>query len=745
MALTPDDAPLAMDWNTWDSVYPAQMTYLPLGLTVTPCAYAASVARFTTFPATAPGLSLGTREVDGSVVNLHLEHGGSALEWHYAKPAPDLLQGGWEAGKLAEWALRFWVLLVFRLEPDGDGKLADWHFDSESGALSAEAKDRRITVQGDAPPLMATFHDSIEALEAEFRDFGYFYLGSRGTSGKVAVLRYNLEEMPRFRFSVAIDAPASAATAVTPAPRQAGLAGAPLDALRDLVGWNTVFDPINRRRYMSLSRNWVAQKFGGFGVWLDDLFYHGLMSALFAPELAADCVKAVLATDTPEGNFACLITGRDRWVDRSQPPICSFILWKIWQHGGDDALLDLAYPRLLQNHDWWFAHREGGRGTVGGDGFMSWGTSPVGDGLYKRTKLGAKNESSMDNSPLHDEAQYDPASGCLDAADVGLNSLLALDGEVLALMARHRGDAATAHRLEARAAALRERIQERLWDESRAIFANRRWQGGFIRSLAPTSFYPLLANATTAAQEAHLLHWLHDPQAFGGTWRLPSVTRTDPAYGDNVYWRGRIWAPLNYLTYAGLKRAGYDGAATELAADSMRLFSAAWAKRQCPENFNADTGLADDQPDTDLFYGWGGLLPLLGVNEAIDVAPWGGWEITPRPAGSSGDWRLGPLRAFGRSAILSVVGGWLTLALDGKPVLRTDIATRLRRIEITPDSLSLETLGGGSMVLPGRAAASLRHVRFDGREAAVQQAPEGATVKLGSFDSPRRLEIRWSA
>ena len=41
-------------WNTWDSVYPAQMTYLPLGLTVTPCAYAASTTSFTTLPATAP-------------------------------------------------------------------------------------------------------------------------------------------------------------------------------------------------------------------------------------------------------------------------------------------------------------------------------------------------------------------------------------------------------------------------------------------------------------------------------------------------------------------------------------------------------------------------------------------------------------------------------------------------------------------------------------------------------------------
>jgi putative isomerase len=483
----------------------------------------------------------------------------------------------------------------------------------------------------------------------------------------------------------------------------------------------------------------VAQKFGGFGIWLDDLFYHALMSALFDPKLARDCIKAVLATETPEGNFACLITGRDRWIDRSQPPICSFILWKIWRHTGDDSLVDLAYERLLENHDWWFAHRDGNH-----DGLMAWGTSPVGDGLYMRTKLGAKNESSMDNSPIHDEARYDPKSGCLDQADVGLNSLLALDGEILALFAHRRGDPATAQRLEARRAALRERIGERLWDPERQVFANRRWHGAFIRSLAPTSFYPLLAGAASDRQQAHLLHWLHDPRAFGGRHRLPSVTRDDPAYRDNVYWRGRVWPPLNYLTYAGLKRCGHEREASGLAADSMALFAAAWAKRQVPENFSAETGIADDQPDTDTFYGWGGLMPLIGINEVIDVTPWGGWEVTPRPNGASGDWRLGPLLVFGGRTELASRGGWLTITVNGVPVLKTDIVTRLRQIELRPDGLTFDCQGLGSVVFPGRKPSGVKHARFDGRALAVGAREGEAAVGVPTVESPRRLEVRWS-
>jgi putative isomerase len=719
-------------WNTWDSVYPAQMTYLPLGLTVTPCAYAASTATFTTFPATAKGLSLGEREVDGASVKLHLALSGTELDWHYEKPSATQLRGGWEATKFGEWGLRFWVMLVLRLDPGHDGNLAAWSYDPKTGRLTAHSRGIDITVEGDAAPLMVTFHDSIAALEQELKSHGYFYLASRGTEGEVAVLRYNLEEMPRFNFRVDVGHPAAAKAPVLKS-RQTGFGAAPLDALRDLVGWNTVFDAINRRRYMSLSRNWVAQKFGGFGVWLDDLFYHALMSALFDPALARDCIKAVLATETPEGNFACLITGNDRWIDRSQPPICSFILWKIWKHTGDDSLVDLAYERLLINHDWWFTHRDGNH-----DGLMAWGTSPVGDGLYKRTKLGAKNESSMDNSPIHDEAQYDPKSGCLDQADVGLNSLIALDGEILALFARRRGDAKTAERLETRAAALRQRIADRLWDPARGIFANRRWNGNFIRSLAPTSFYPMLAGATTEAHQSKLLDWLHEPKAFGGEHRLPSVTRDDPAYHDNVYWRGRVWPPLNYLTYGGLKRCGYAADASALAADSVQLFAAAWAKRQMPENFSAESGAADDQVDTDLFYGWGGLMPLIGINEIIDVTPWRGWEINPRPAGAAGDWRLGPLLAFGRMAELVSEGDWLTLTLDALPVLRTCIVTLLSQIEIRADGIDLETRGGGTIALSAQATGELRSAKFDGRAVAVTQG----AVTLPSMDRPCRLELR---
>jgi putative isomerase len=750
-------------WNTWRSEQPAEASYLPLGLRVSVCAYAASRNAFTTFPSGSAGLRLGPRSVAGESISLELAHAGTTLGLRYEKPDPFTLRGAWQADALGEWGLRFWVMLCLRLAPPNDpsGRLSTWQFDSASGAMTARAGASEVVVLGERPPLLATFHPSVEALREEFETKGYFCLDSRGESGPVAVLRYHLEEMPAFRFAATVgndrrlcearatavlglgpDEPAAPASEAAPAlpqqrlPEQHGRHAGALDAVRDVVGWNTVWDPANRRPYTSLSRNWVAQKFGGWGVWLDDVLYHALMAGLFDAGLARDNLRAVFAGATAAGNLPCLLTGRDSWVDRSQPPIGAYIVWLIHLRSGARDILDLAYPILLRNHDWWWRERDGN-----GDGLVEYGTSPIGAGLYRGTKLAAKDESSMDNSPVHDEARLDPRSGTLDCADVGLNSLLALDGEMLGRMARALGDVATAERLEGQAALLRQRIAARLWDPERRVFANRLWSGAFVRSLAPTSFYPLLAGAATPEQAQAMAALLDDPATFGGPWLLPSVARSDPAFADNVYWRGRVWPPLNFLTYQGLRRCGLEAAASRLAENSLDLFMRAWQpERQCPENYSAVSGAAADQPDTDLFYGWGALMPLLGVAEVTDVSPWDGWVVDndEQPV------RLGPLTTPAGAATVVNEDGILTVAIAGRPVLRTNLRGRLRRLRVEPAAVSVLLPPGrdpGWLELPQVPSGRVALARCAGRPLAVQASGGGIRLAVPPRSEAAMLEL----
>jgi putative isomerase len=625
---------------------------------------------------------------------------------------------------------------------------------------------------------MVTVHPSLDALREEMQSKGYWYLTSRGTAGPVMALRFNLEEMPELSFAAVVADEAAAAVervgAVLSAssPSRLGYRLAPQDedaswrrtprtlrhedageslhphpevaaqrpskdedarvaAIRDVIAWNTVWDPVNRRPYTALSRNWGAQKFGGWGVWLDDLFFHALMASLVEADVARENLEAALSNATAQGNLACLVTGRDAWVDRSQAPVGGFVAWLLYQRLGDETLLRRAYPVLAANHAWWLKARDGN-----GDGLYEYGSSEVGSGLYVGTKLAAKDESFMDNSPVHDEAEFDPQTRTLNAADVGLNSLIALDAEMLALIAARLGDSEAASRYTLTAEALRARIMARLWDEERGVFANRLWSGKFVRSLAPTSFFPLLAGAASREQAKMMARLLQDPAKFGGQWLLPSVTRDDPAFGDNVYWRGRIWPPLNFLVWAGLRRAGFAAEATALAENSWLLFQRAWGKRKCPENFSAATGEAFDQPDTDDFYGWGALMPFIALGERIDVSPWDGWSLTRGIAGE----QVGPVHSPWGALELSAEAGAMTVRIDGRLRLATSVE-RLTRLEFDGNAIRAVLPPGPAgawLAVPGGGVSS---ARLDGAALTGRRERDRLVFTLPARTAPVKLEL----
>jgi putative isomerase len=723
-------------WSTW-SGRPAEMVFLPLGVRLTPVAYAGSRNAATLFPP-GEGLRLGRHDLSATSIDLDLTHAGTTLAWSYAKPDPFRVVGRWRATTLGEWGLRFWVNLCVSAEGGEEAV-----HDAEAGALVIKVGTRFVALVGAEPAVQVTGHASVEGLAADYEAHGYFHLGSRAERAAVLALRYNLEMTREGAFALAVAdrrdlaiAHARDALETVPDPAAPGHTGryaGALDALRDVMAWNTVWDGINGRAYTSISRNWNQQKFGGFGVWLDDQLYAALMAGIFDPEAGRDNLRAALASATPQGNFACLVTANDAWVDRTQLPVASFVVWSMFLRTRDRSILTLMAAALRRNYAWWWTNRD-----PGGRGLVSYGTSDVGEGLYKGTSFGARNESSMDNAPIHDEARYDPGTRTLDCLDVGLNSLLALDAEMLSLISAELGDDAGARDFAERAEATRDLIRTELWDPSRRIFANRLWSGAFVRSLGPTSFYPFAAGVPTGEQTEHLLAHLADPNTFGGDPGLPGVTRDDPAFPDNSYWRGRVWPPLNYWVWQGLRRAGHREEARRLAERSFALFSTSWERRLCPENYNGTTGEPLDQPDTDGFYGWGALMPAMAVGEITDVSPWSGWEVT----NDGRDLELGPVETPAGSVTATVSVGTLTIWKAGRALLETNIRGRLSELRIEVDRVSFVLAASadstGFVRLPA-IEGNILLARAGGRDLIVRSDAGG--VSFTGFDAANETMI----
>jgi putative isomerase len=120
---------------------------------------------------------------------------------------------------------------------------------------------------------------------------GYYRPHPPQADGRWAVLRFNGQSQAVTRFAVAgatDDAAAErrahqvlagAQALIEARGEQARAGSAPERAVRDVVAWNTVLDRPNMRWFTILSRNWTEAKFGGWGVWLNDVLFHALLAA----------------------------------------------------------------------------------------------------------------------------------------------------------------------------------------------------------------------------------------------------------------------------------------------------------------------------------------------------------------------------------------------------------------------------------------------------------------------------------
>jgi len=403
------------------------------------------------------------------------------------------------------------------------------------------------------------------------------------------------------------------------------------EAITKVVAWNTIWEPINKKICSVLSREWACSPhFGGYMLCAWDTFFTALLSSLEDKKLAYYNVKAILDEIVKEGFVPNFASALGKSTERSQPPVGSYCVLKIYRAWKDEKILQEFFPKLLTWHKWWFTKRDGNS-----DGLLEFGAHPS----PERGAVGHKHadfrtkaiwESGLDNSPMYDGIKFNGETYTLELADVGLNSLYALDSWALAEIARELGNENEERKLRKEYNRVKDKINVELWNEDKGIYLNRHWNGKFSYRISPTSFYPLIAGvAPKNRAERMVREHLLSKNEFWGKYVIPSISRDDVAFLDNTYFRGRIWGPLNFLVTEGLRRYEFDKVAHKLARKSVRLFRKEWNEEShIHENYNALTGEGDDDPlSSDPFYIWGALLPYLGIQELIDVEPWAGLRL----------------------------------------------------------------------------------------------------------------------
>jgi hypothetical protein len=431
-------------------------------------------------------------------------------------------------------------------------------------------------------------------------------------------------------------------------PNSGGLIDDSLETLNTIVNSQVAWDNWHGYLYTPVTRRWNdfyqlrlgldPQAEGPvFGLW--DSLFAALMHAGHCREAAEGNLRLLFDENvlTECGYPPNYVASPIKSGDRSQPPLAGLVAWKVYQKQGNKTLLEDLFPHLLRWNYWWLQARDGN-----GDGLLEWGSDDnvAMPGNDAGTLFGAKCESGMDNSPLFDDAVFDEEKKVMNLNSIGLSSLYATDCLYLSRIAGELNQQVEMDKLLHRYDKTKEAIENLLWSDQNRLYLDRYWDGLFSKRISPCSFFPLLARipAQGKAEEIVREHLL-DEEAFWGEYVIPSISRKDPAFNDQLYWRGRIWPPLNYLVYLGLKEYGFDDIACRLALKTYRLFMKEWTLNgHCHENYHALTGLGCDVPGkkenfdhgsmgnigSDPFYTWGALLLKPVVDELIDTDPDGG-------------------------------------------------------------------------------------------------------------------------
>ena len=393
-------------------------------------------------------------------------------------------------------------------------------------------------------------------------------------------------------------------------------------AMECAVAWDTIYDPKGDRVITPVSRLWSIDS-GGYVLFCWDTFFAGLLAAAGGcKELAYFNAREILREGEAAGfvpNFA-YATGQIS-ADRSQPPVGSAMVREIYRIYHEKWFVEEMYPGLLRWNEWFASHRSAESGA------LCWGSNPITPKFGNVWEYGhhgvddtygAALESGLDNSPMYDDVPFDKQAHMLMLEDVGLTGLYIYDCRCLIELARLIGKSGDIPAIEARLARAEAGL-EGMWDEQNGFYYNRRTDTGeFSRRISPTNFYALFSAKVSGERQRRMAqeHY-YNPEEFYGDWMLPACGRNDPAFADQNYWRGRVWAPLNFLVYLALQGTELGQVRADLAEKSKTVFMKEWLElHHVHENYNSITGEGCDARNSDKFYHWGALLPLVAIIES---------------------------------------------------------------------------------------------------------------------------------
>ncbi len=309
-----------------------------------------------------------------------------------------------------------------------------------------------------------------------------------------------------------------------------------------------------------------------------DSCFHAIAWRWIDPAMAQDELLSLVSRQVKEGDDAGMIPhcnywrgggswlwGQDERSAITQPPLVAVAAWLVYERGGSRAFLDAIYPPLCAYHDWFDRRRDpDGDGLVslihpwesGGDALPRWDRAMKIDTFSHEAGRTARHDLAHVITEYDTDARALAEAGWFCVEPMDYNAIRAADMEALAEIARALDKPEDAAMWLRRVEAVRRAFQAKMIVDGRPYDLDGLAERPILQDSAG-QLVTLIGGLATPEQAERLARQLQDAR-FWTPFPVPTTPTDAPSFDPNTYWRGNVWASVNWLIYRGLRRYGYD-------------------------------------------------------------------------------------------------------------------------------------------------------------------------------------------
>lgn len=300
----------------------------------------------------------------------------------------------------------------------------------------------------------------------------------------------------------------------------------------------------------------LAARYQIVGQWYWDTAVAMLGLREFAPDIARESCLALLENQTEYGAGPLTLTDTTRHGE-GQSPLLAWATWMLHRTAPDRGFLEMVYPMLRRNVEYWFGRR------LSKNGLPMWSNAA----------------QSADNDARFAPCGTTDLTGNVDVhsvESVDLSAFLVAKMRFLGNIAEALGRADEASEWRRRAEEHSAKMVERFYFADEAVFWDTHEDTGepFTKALTPFAFLPLWAGTPLPEDEKRRIIEEHmlNPREFFGDYPFPSLAYNHPEYNPHSYWRGRIWPHVVYWMIEILWDHGYRTEAERTARRMLQIF-----------------------------------------------------------------------------------------------------------------------------------------------------------------------------